>query len=153
MSLAIVLHLIAVVVWVGGMFFAHMALRPVAASLLEPPLRLPLMAGVLGRFFPWVWISVLSILATGFWMILGPLGGFKAVYLGVHLMTLLGLVMAAVFFYIYFLPFPRLKRAVAGQNWPEAGKALARIRGLIGFNLVLGLVTTLIGAGGKYLLQ
>ena len=37
MAIAIPLHLLAAVIWVGGMFFAYMALRPVAASLLEPP--------------------------------------------------------------------------------------------------------------------
>lgn len=39
MPLAITLHVLSAVVWVGGMFFAWMALRPVAASLLEPPPR------------------------------------------------------------------------------------------------------------------
>lgn len=32
MSLALALHVLAVVVWVGGMFFAYMTLRPVAAE-------------------------------------------------------------------------------------------------------------------------
>ena len=46
MAIAIALHLLAAVIWVGGMFFAYMALRPAAASLLEPPLRLPLWSQV-----------------------------------------------------------------------------------------------------------
>ena len=55
MPIAITLHLLAAVVWVGGMFFAYVALRPVAASLLPPPLRLPLWSQTVARFFPWVW--------------------------------------------------------------------------------------------------
>ena len=42
MGLAVLLHVLSVVVWVGGMFFAYMFLRPVAAAELEPPQRLDL---------------------------------------------------------------------------------------------------------------
>ena len=58
MGIALLLHALAAVVWVGGMFFAHMALRPVAASLLEPPQRLALWVGVFSRFFPWVFVAI-----------------------------------------------------------------------------------------------
>ena len=92
---AVLLHVIAVVIWVGGMFFAYMALRPVAASLLEPPQRLPLWVGVFGRFFPWVWVSIGVILATGLWMIFAVLGGMGAVALYVHAMFGLGLIVFA----------------------------------------------------------
>ena len=69
MNIALSLHIIAVVIWVGGMLFAHMALRPVAASQLEPPVRLKLWVGVFGRFFPWVWVCIAVILVSGFWII------------------------------------------------------------------------------------
>lgn len=77
MSLSLFLHVLGVVVWVGGMFFAYMALRPAAASLLEPPQRLTLWAGVFDKFFPWVWLSVALILLTGLHMLM-PLGGAAA---------------------------------------------------------------------------
>ena len=38
-------HVAGIVIWVGGMFFAWMCLRPVAATQLEPPVRLMLWAG------------------------------------------------------------------------------------------------------------
>ena len=150
MNLAIPLHVLSVVIWVGGMFFAHMALRPVAAKQLEPPVRLALMQAVLGRFFPWVWFAVIALLATGFWMIFSVYGGFGGLAVHVHLMTAMGLVMMVVFFYIYFVPWPALTKEVAAMNWPDAGKALARIRILIGFNMVLGLLTVLVSTGGMY---
>ena len=51
------LHVMGVVVWVGGMFFAHMALRPAVQSL-APPERLPLLAATLSRFIAgWRWRS------------------------------------------------------------------------------------------------
>ena len=65
MSYSIALHLLAAVVWVGGMIFAHNSLRPAAAQVLEPPLRLELWVQVFRRFFVLVWISIAVILASG----------------------------------------------------------------------------------------
>lgn len=139
MAFAIFLHVLGVVVWVGGMFFAHQMLRPVAADLLAPPQRLPLWAGVFGRFFPVVWIAVALILFSGLYMIM-LLGGFRHLALSVHLMFGIGLVMTVVFCFVYFVPYGKLLRAVAAQEWKPAGDALATIRKLIGFNLILGLI-------------
>ena len=139
MNLSLLLHVLGVVVWVGGMFFAYMALRPVAASVLEPPQRLTLWAGVFARFFPWVWASVVLILLTGLHM-LAVLGGLGAPH---YLLTMLviGLVMMAIYLHVFFAPYARLKRAVAQQDWKAGGAALAQIRRLIGINLSLGLIT------------
>ena len=38
------LHVLSIVVWVGGMVFAHFFLRP-AAMELPPPQRVPLLSG------------------------------------------------------------------------------------------------------------
>jgi len=151
LNFLMLLHLLGVIIWVGGMFFAHMALRPSAAALLAPPQRLPLLNGVFSRFFPWVWGSILLILISGaYGMIL--LGGFKANW-HVHAMLAIGLVMMAIFSYIYFVPFPRLKLGVFSQDWPVAGLAMARIRLLVGVNLILGLIATVIALLGRLLIM
>lgn len=150
MSIAITLHILSAVFWVGGMFFAYMALRPVAASLLEPPTRLTLWVQVFGRFFPWVWAAVVLLLLTGFWMILVYLGGFAAVGLYVHLMLGLGVVMMAIFMHVYFAPYKRLKVAVDAQDWATGGKQLSQIRRMVGINTILGVIVTAIGSGGRY---
>jgi uncharacterized membrane protein len=152
MGFALLLHLLAAVIWVGGMFFAYMALRPVAASQLEPPLRLALWAGVFGRFFPWVFAAIATLLVSGFWMVLGYYGGFAAVGLYVHIMLWLGSAMILIFLHVYFAPFRRLRRAVAGADWPAGGKALGQIRILVGINLLLGLLVVAVASGGRYLL-
>jgi uncharacterized membrane protein len=138
MSLFLLLHVLGIVVWVGGMFFAYMALRPVAASVLEPPLRLTLWAGVFGKFFPWVWLSVALILATGLHMLM-KMGAATPHY--ALAMLALGVVMMLLFAHVFFAPYKKLKRAVSEQNWPAGGAALAQIRMLIGINLSLGLLT------------
>ena len=150
MSLLIVLHVLSAVIWVGGMFFAYMALRPVAASLLEPPHRLNLWAQVFQKFFPWVWLAVVVLLVTGFWMMFGYLGGMAHAPKYIHVMMGLGIVMMLIFFHVYFAPFRRLKQAVAAQDWQTGGAKLGQIRMLIGLNLVLGLIVVIIGAGGRF---
>lgn len=138
MKLLYMLHVLSTVVWVGGMFFAYLCLRPVAASTLEPPQRLALWSGVFGRFFPWVWLSVILLLVTGHGII-QQMGGLAGLPLHIHVMLGIGYVMAAIFVYLYFVPYPRLRRAVAGQDWKAGGAALNRIRILVGTNLALGL--------------
>ena len=150
MALSLFLHVLSVVIWVGGMFFAYMALRPVAASVLEPPQRLTLWAGVFGKFFPWVWASVALILLTGLYM-LGMLGGASA---PLYALTMLGLgvVMMLIFAHVFFSPYKKLKRAVGEQNWKAGGAALGQIRRLIGINLSLGLLTMAVAFIGRALL-
>jgi len=143
MGIAIMLHLLGVVVWVGGMFFAHRALRPAAAELLAPPQRLPLWGSVFNHFFPWVWVSVGLILSSGLYMVM-LLGGFKAVSLSVHAMFGIGLVMTLVFCFVYFVPYGKLVHAIADQEWNKGAEALATIRKLIGLNLSLGLINIII---------
>ena len=138
------LHIISAIIWVGGMFFAHIALRPVVASLLEPPLRLSLMSQVLSRFFIWVWASIVLLWATGFFMIFYYYTGMANTPIYIHIMLTIALVMTLIFLYIFFIPFPRLKQNVADKNFPEAGKSLASIRQLIGINLWLGLIVVIV---------
>ena len=139
MILSLFLHVLGVVVWVGGMFFAYMALRPAAASLLEPPQRLTLWSGVFGKFFPWVWISVGLILLSGLHMLMA-FGGFAAPHYA-WTMLALGVLMMLIFGHVFFSPYKKLRRAVSEQNWKAGGAALAQIRLLIGINLSLGLLT------------
>ena len=150
MAIAIILHLLPAVIWVGGMFFAYMALRPVAASQLEPPARLSLWVGVFSKFFPWVFVSIALILVSGLWMVYAVFGGFAATGLYVPVMLVLGIVMMLIFFHVFFAPYKRLKQAVAEEDWPAGGKQLAQIRMMIGINLLLGLVTIAIASGGRY---
>ena len=149
MTVSLFLHLLGVVVWVGGMFFAYMALRPVAASVLEPPLRLTLWAGVFGKFFPWVWVSVVLILLSGLHMLM-VLGGLAAPLYALAMLGL-GLVMMLIYVVVFFSPYQKLKRAVAEQNWKAGGAALGQIRQLIGVNLSLGLITIAVVFVGRML--
>ncbi|PHS23928.1 MAG: hypothetical protein COA83_08905 [Methylophaga sp.] len=150
MPLAITLHLLAAVIWVGGMFFAYTALRPVAVAQFEPPARLTLWSAVFKRFFPWVIVSIVALLTSGFWMI-ALLGGMAEIGIHVHIMLVIGIIMILVFFHVYFNPFKKLKDSVITEDWPTGGAALNQIRKLILVNLALGLLVIVIASAGRYL--
>ena len=151
MSLLLALHLLAAVIWVGGMFFAHQVLRPVAAGQLEPPQRLKLWDGVFRRFFPWVWVAVILLLGTGYGMVFSVFGGFANVGVHVHIMQALGIIMVLIYMHLFFAPFKRLKNAVIIEDWPAAGAQLNQIRRMVGINLVIGLIVVVVGSAGRYL--
>jgi uncharacterized membrane protein len=145
MSLALTFHILAAIIWVGGMFFAHVILRP-SAGALDLPTRLALWGRVLGRFFMWVWLSIAALLVSGFAMVFIGYGGFAFLPTNISLMMTVGVLMAAIFIYIYFGPWQRLRRGVAAGDWPGAEHSIRTIRRLVGLNLLLGLATVILAA-------
>ena len=148
-TIALILHSLSAVVWVGGMFFALLALRPATAPL-EPGPRLELWARVLDRFFRWVIAAIVLLLASGYLMVFAVFGGFAAVGPHVHLMQGLGIVMMLAFFHLYFAPWRRFRSALARQDFPAAAAQLNQIRLIVTVNLVLGLLTVAVGSSGRY---
>lgn len=146
--LLLAIHVIAAVFWVGGMAFAYMILRP-ATGALEPPARLGLWRRVFGGFFPWVAVAIVALLASGYWMV-ALSGGFGSVGPYVHLMQLTGIIMMLLFAHLVFAPWKRFRTAVDSGALPDAGKPLGQIRMIVLVNLVLGVVTVLIGSTGRY---
>ncbi|HUP91721.1 MAG TPA: CopD family protein [Solimonas sp.] len=149
MSIILALHALAAVVWVGGMFFAVVCLRP-STSWMDGPVRLRLWAHVLSRFFRWVGLAAAVLLGTGLYIVLGHIGSLRAAGSHVHIMFALGLVMMLMAAHVYFAPYKRLKRFVTTGNWAEAGKQMQQIRLFINFNLALGLVVVVVGSGGRF---
>ena len=147
-KIALVAHLLGVIVWVGGMFFAHMALRPAAQQMLEPPQRLPLIKATLDHFFRWVWLAIGLILVSGYWIFIGEFSGKMMGY--VHTMQAIGLIMMGLFGHIWFSPYRKMGAALGQQDFPEAGKQMAKIRMFIGINLILGLITTVLGVAKPF---
>ncbi|MEH6824962.1 MAG: CopD family protein [Motiliproteus sp.] len=151
MPVAIALHLLAAVYWVGGMLVMLLAVRPAAVQLLEPPQRLPLLCAVLSRFFVGVWGALAVLLGTGLWMLLRVFGGFALAGIHIHAMLLLFLLMAAIFLYLFFRPYSVLKRALKDKNLPLAGVQMGLIRTLVVINASVGVVTLIVASAGRYL--
>ncbi|GAB1232863.1 MAG: CopD family protein [Sideroxydans sp.] len=147
MSYFKLIHLLAVLVWVGGMFLAYAVLRPAAVEVLQPPQRLGLWNSVFRRFFSWVWAAVGLILVTGFYMIY-QYGGMAHAPRYVHFMLLLGLLMTVIFAYVFFACYVPFSLHVAKEKWPEAAALLGRIRQLVAVNLTLGVITVAVAVVG-----
>ncbi len=148
-TLALAVHVLGAVVWVGGMFAAYVCLRP-AAGALEPPQRLALWRRFFAKFFPWVWVSLLLLLGSGYWMLLTTFGGFKGAPLYIHLMQGIGWLMVLLFLWLFHGPWLKFKRAVDAKDWPAAGAQIELIRQVIMVNLPLGLIVVVIGGTGRY---
>lgn len=142
-SLMLFVHVAGIVVWVGGMFFAYVCLRPTVVELFDPPQRLRLWRGVLARFFVAVGWAAALIAGSGVTML-------GAAPLGWHLMMGSGLAMIAIFVYVVSGPYRTLEQAVDTGNWQDGAKALNRIRQMVALNLVLGFVTIGFATLGRY---
>ncbi len=149
MTLGLILHILGSVVWVGGLFFAYVVLRPVTGEM-EGPARLALWRGVFARFLPWVWASVIALLASGYWMLFLGFGGFAGAGIHVHIMHLVGWIMVLLFLHLFFAPWKRLQRALDAGDAETAAKNLGQMRMIVAINLMFGLIVSAIGASGRY---
>ena len=142
-------HVLSIILWIGGMVFAHFFLRPAVAQL-EAPMWLRLMHDVLGRFFQAVLVATLLTLASGVWMLgrvakqVVQAGGNFEMPLAWTVMAVLGVAMVAIFMHIRFALFRRLGRAVAASDGVAGGAALAQIRTWVSINLGLGVLVLLV---------
>lgn len=131
------------------MFFAYLVLRQ-SAGPLESEARLALWHRVFRRFFPWVWFSIVVLLGSGYGMMLLYFGGFAGAELYIQVMQSVGIVMMLLFLYLFFRPWRRFSHAVEKKHFAEAGIQLGQIRRIVAANLVLGLLTIVVGASGRF---
>ena len=136
-SALLLLHFLAIVVWVGGMVFALFCLRPAAIAVLPPPQAIPLMHAALGRFFKLVVLAIALLLVSGVSMIL--IAGAKQMPVAWMWMIGLGAVMMTIFFHLRAVSFARLGKCVDASDWPAAARHLEQIRVMVLLNLAIGL--------------
>jgi uncharacterized membrane protein len=137
-------HLLSIIVWIGGMVFAHFFLRPAVATM-EAPQRVRLMHDVLGRFFKAVLYAAGLTLVSGLWMIARvakqtvQAGGSFQMPIEWTVMAALGILMVLIFGHIRFALYKKLDRAVTAADWIAGGAALASIKLWVGINIALGI--------------
>ena len=136
-------HLLAIIVWLGGMVFAMFFLRPALATL-EPSVRLPIMHEVMRRFANAVVAVSLVALFTGFWMIgnvaraASEGGGSFTMPLDWKVMSTLGVLMLLIVGHIRFALFKRCDKAVQAKDWPAAAAVMDKVRTWVLVNLAIG---------------
>ncbi|HVI50385.1 MAG TPA: CopD family protein [Candidatus Sulfotelmatobacter sp.] len=151
--LILALHTLAAVVWVGGIFYTLIIFRPAVGSLansLGERTRLELWQAVLGRFFHWVWGCVAVLLLTGYGVVIFGYEGFSAIGLHIQIMQITGIIMIALFLFLWGRPWQEFRHAVERGDVPAAQHFLAQIRAVAIANLLLGLFTAAIGATGGF---
>lgn len=149
-------HLLAIIIWIGGMLFSRYFLGPAAAKL-ELPTRVSLLQDVLGRFFRSISVAIAIALVSGIWMT-GRLAkgaivagtGFSLPLPWIAMMGL-GFVMAGLFLLIRVSLYPRLVQQVATGDWDGAANTLVTVRNWMGANLAIGLLIVIVMGVGIYL--
>lgn len=149
-SITLALHTLAAVIWVGGMFAIYVCLRPALGALETPSDRVKIITATFGKFFPWVWLSILVLFASGYLMLFTTQGGFAFAGMHVHIMQGVAWIMVLLFAWLYWGAWKDLKESVAAENWPQAGGDIGRIRKIIAINLPLGLIIVAIGSSGRW---
>ncbi|MGD8581448.1 MAG: CopD family protein [Gammaproteobacteria bacterium] len=149
-ALALILHLVAINVWVGGTFFAIVILGR-AIRNVDSAQQLHLWHLVFKRFFAWAWIAVIIILSSGTWMVYSVYGGFSRIPIYVMLMGVIALLMITVFIFIYFIPYRQYQQLVTMNDVDRCLQKLAIIRFAGIINMVLGLCIVVIIGSGPYL--
>ena len=146
-GVVLAVHILCAVIWVGGMFFAYLVLRP-SLSVLDPPQRLLLHTQIFRRFFLIVWHVMPLILLTGFGMVFGVYGGPATAPWNVQAMMGLGAD------HVGDLRGRSCSGLTRGSAAPRIATRMAAnidaIRKLIGVNLVLGLITVFLAALGRF---
>lgn len=131
------LHVLSIVVWIGGMIFAHFFLRP-SLAILEPSQRVLLMHATLKRFFAAVLAT--SVIAWASGMAMMAMAGKGSMPTDWTVMAALGTLMLGIFFHIRLVLFVRMSERVEKSDLPGAGEYLAKIRQWVFVNLCIGLL-------------
>lgn len=149
-------HLLAIIIWIGGMFFSFHFLAP-AAKKLDPQNRATLMGDTLGRFFRVVSWALGIALVSGIWMVGRVAKG--AIVAGTNFslplswaaMMGLGFVMAGFFVLIRYALYSKLVKQVADADWEGTDKSLVTLRNWLGANLSIGLLIVVVMGVVPYL--
>ena len=150
-AFAIIFHLIAINIWVGGMFFIIMVLGKVV-STLEMHEQQVLWKNILKRFFFWVWLAVIGLLGSGIGMLIYRFGELTSTPLYVLVMASFGISMVIIFFVIYFVFYKKFLRDLNAGNVEGSRHQIQIIRRLGIVNTVLGFCVVIVIGGGPYLI-
>lgn len=152
-AIAIVLHIIAINIWVGGTFFTVVVLNP-PLTQLDASRQLPLADRVFRRFFALIWLVMPILIGSGGWMIYEIYGGLAATPLYVKIMALLGVSMSVIFLLINFGPYRRYRqsRQHADQQAASLGM-MSHIRRLNIINMILGICVVIVIGAGPYFVR
>ncbi len=145
------LHIVAAVIWIGGMLFLSLVAVPVLRQVEPPLLRMNLFRAMARRFRGLVWICIAILVLTGIGNVLFYGNTFPgSAYMKV-LYIKLGLVAILVGLGLLqdFVIGPRAGRALSRDGLPptETDRFMVTLAPWVGrFNLLLGVVILVLAA-------
>jgi uncharacterized membrane protein len=143
MIVALPLHILAIVVWLGGLFCMSVMVSPAGRDLDATAIAFHWQR-VLARFFTWAWIALLLIVATGIALVQVRFGGFSNMPALHRANTAIGVPAIALFAYVFLVPWRRYCRSIAKSEWSAAERLLGHVRIVLAIILVLGVVASVI---------
>lgn len=148
MSVALPLHILAIVVWLGGLFVVTVVFAP-SMRPLDSRTALPLWHRTLSRFFLWTSVGLAVIVGSGIALVQLRFGGFSGMPALHRGNMFIGLPAIALYVYTYFVPWRRCRHALARNDLAAAETNIARSRVLMSVILVLGAVSAAVSAVGR----
>lgn len=156
LSIAYWLHMLATILWIGGLAALSLIVLPAARQVLDPVAYADLLAALQKRLDPFGWFSVIVLLASGMLQMSSSpnYAGFLSIsglwansILIKHI--LFGL-MVIVSGYITWGLLPALRRAAilqaSGKDVPDGETLKKRELFLLRLNLILGVLVLLLTA-------
>ncbi|SFW36407.1 DUF2269 family protein [Nitrosovibrio sp. Nv17] len=148
--LARVLHVLGVVLWIGGVAMVTTVLIPAMAQMRSPAERREFFQRVESRFAPQARLTTLLVGVSGFYMvhILGAWDRFtQPSYWWMHAMVLIWLLFSVMLFVIE----PRvLRRQVTDTAVQDAEERFVRMRRMHRIMLALSLITVAGAVAGSH---
>ncbi len=144
-ALAQYLHILAVVIWIGGVVFLDGFLVPaLQRALTQEQQRAQLLYVLFRNFFAAVWGAASALVITGYGMVFLR-GGFGVLNAAQWAMVVLGSTMVLLALYVFFAPFLHMRAAVRQERWQVACAQARKIRLLSTVNIALAVPTILSG--------
>lgn len=130
------IHLLSVVIWVGGMAFLMLVLRP-GLMAVEPGARITVQGALFRRFFRTVWHVMPIAVISGLLLLILDYG-HQTIPWPVMVMQTGGILMAAIFIGMFMVPNRHLQTKLAAGT--ATAEDILPVRRLVLLNLVIGTV-------------
>ena len=149
-ALARALHVVGVVLWIGGVAFVTTTLIPSLREMSDADQRLPLFEQLEGKFAFQAKLVTLITGLTGFYMLeyMGAWDRYQQVqFWWIHLMTLIWFIFTIVLFVLEPFFLHRRFNQMATENSDKAFSLLHRMHKIL---LALSLVTVFVTVAGVH---
>ena len=154
-GLARALHVVGVVLWIGGVAFVTTVLIPSLRKMKNADKRLELFEQLEGKFAFQARIVTLITGLTGFYMLeyMQAWGRYQQLqFWWIHLMTLIWLIFTLVLFVLEPLVLHRRFKALATENSDRAFTLLHRMHRVLLVLSLIAVIGTVAGAHGLLLI-